>query len=48
MCEWAPVLCTVLCCRDQPDMAVRWNSLDGSVDRRSHTGKYEVVDGLPR
>ncbi|XP_076473042.1 ADP-ribose pyrophosphatase, mitochondrial-like [Babylonia areolata] len=26
----------------------KWNSLDGKVDRRSHTGRYEVVDKCPR
>ncbi|XP_076042899.1 ADP-ribose pyrophosphatase, mitochondrial [Oratosquilla oratoria] len=26
----------------------KWNELDGNVDRRSHEGTYEVVDGYPR
>jgi ADP-ribose pyrophosphatase len=26
----------------------KWNELDGKNDRRSHEGKYEIVDGLPR
>lgn len=26
----------------------KWNSLDGLIDRRSHTGTYEVVEGVPR
>ncbi len=24
-----------------------WNALDGNIDRRSHLGVYEVVDGIP-
>ena len=35
-------------CRNQKDMDVQWNELDGSIDRRSHNGRYEVVNGLPR
>ncbi|GFS20542.1 ADP-ribose pyrophosphatase, mitochondrial [Elysia marginata] len=26
----------------------KWNQLDGKVNRRSHTGKYEVVNSVPR
>lgn len=25
-----------------------FNQLDGKIDRRSHEGKYEVIDGIPR
>lgn len=25
----------------------KWNDLDGKIDRRSHTGRYDVVDGRP-
>lgn len=28
--------------------SVQWNKIDGKVDRRSFTGKYEIVDGVPR
>ena len=35
-------------CRNQKDMDVKWNELDGSIDRRSHNGIYKVVEGLPR
>ena len=24
-----------------------WNQLDGEIDRRSHVGVYELVDGIP-
>ena len=27
---------------------VRFNTLDGRVDRRSHTGVYDVINGIPR
>ena len=27
---------------------IKWNEFDGSVDRRSHLGKYSIVNGLPR
>ena len=32
------------------DPPLKFNELDGAynVDRRSYTGKYEVVDGVPR
>lgn len=26
----------------------KWNEIDVNVDRRSHTGKYAIVNGLPR
>lgn len=26
----------------------KWNCLDGEIDRRSHMGEYEVIDGIPR
>ena len=26
----------------------KWNMLDGKIDRRSHMGVYELVDGVPR
>ena len=29
-------------------MDVQWNELDGSINRRSHNGRYEIVNGLPR
>ena len=29
-------------------MDIQWNELDGSIDRRSHNGIYEIVNGLPR
>lgn len=25
-----------------------WNKLDSVIDRRSHMGVYEVIDGIPR
>ena len=25
-----------------------YNTLDGKVDRRSHMGPYDVIDGIPR
>jgi len=30
------------------DFAPKFNSLDGKIDRRSHNGTYDVVDGVPR
>ena len=42
--------------KDKPDWAdpenpldiKSWNQFDGKVDRRSHLGTYEVLDGIPR
>ena len=31
-----------------PEKQPQFNALDGNVDRRSHSGKYEVVGGVPR
>ena len=25
-----------------------WNALDGNIDRRSHMGEYEIIEGVPR
>ncbi len=25
-----------------------WNKLDDKIDRRSHMGEYEVINGVPR
>ncbi|KAI6184321.1 Nudix hydrolase domain-containing protein [Aphelenchoides bicaudatus] len=30
------------------DSKFKWNSIDGDIDRTSHVGKYEIVDGRPR
>jgi len=30
------------------DACPKWNKLDGKINRRSFTGKYEIVDGVPR
>ena len=27
---------------------LQFNTMDGDVDRRSHTGQYEVISGVPR
>ena len=24
-----------------------WNMIDGNTDRRSHTGSYDLIDGIP-
>lgn len=26
----------------------KWNEIDGKIDRRSHEGRYHIVDGLPQ
>jgi ADP-ribose pyrophosphatase len=28
--------------------SIRWNEIDNNIDRRSHLGKYEIINGLPR
>ena len=32
----------------KPDVLPKFNELDGRIDRRSHEGMYEIVNGLPR
>ena len=27
---------------------LKWNQIDGNIDRRSHLGIYEIVNGRPR
>ena len=27
---------------------LKFNEIDSKVNRKSHTGKYEIIDGLPR
>lgn len=34
--------------KQAPEKPLQFNSLDGKVDRRSHTGPYEIVGGVPR
>lgn len=54
--EYKPSEYTILkILKDKPDWAdendptkYKYNQLDGKIDRRSHLGKYEVVDGRPR
>lgn len=31
-----------------PPAPLKFNALDGKVDRQSHMGDYEIVDGVPR
>jgi ADP-ribose pyrophosphatase len=33
---------------DDPLVITNWNHLDGSIDRKSHLGDYEVIEGVPR
>jgi len=32
---------------DDPNFKPKWNSMDGKVDRRSHQGLYQVLNGYP-
>jgi len=32
----------------EKDLSIKWNSIDGKVDRRSFDGKYEIIDNVPR
>jgi ADP-ribose pyrophosphatase len=34
--------------KEEPEKPMQFNSLDGKVDRRSHTGTYQIVDKVPR
>lgn len=34
--------------RENKDHKIKWNAVDGKVNRKSHHGKYQTVDGAPR
>ena len=38
----------VLFRKETLEKPLEFNSLDGKVDRRSHTGTYQIVDRVPR
>uniref|UniRef100_A0A914W6S8 Nudix hydrolase domain-containing protein n=1 Tax=Plectus sambesii TaxID=2011161 RepID=A0A914W6S8_9BILA len=33
---------------DDSDFHPKWNSIDGKIDRKSHIGEYDIVDGRPQ
>ena len=46
--SWFVLVCLHMHRKVTPETPPKYNELDGKVDRRSHLGKYELVDGLPR
>ena len=38
----------VIPCRTNPDATLKFNEMDGKINRRSFTGKYMLVNGVPR
>ena len=53
-CDMLPTCWNALCSFSisyrtvKADVLPKFNELDGRIDRRSHEGIYEVVNGLPR
>jgi ADP-ribose pyrophosphatase len=33
---------------ENPLVITNWNALDGNIDRKSHIGDYQIINGVPR
>ena len=38
----------LICRKDVPKAPPKYNELDGNVNRRSHEGVYQLIEGVPR
>ena len=47
----APIILRQPAFADKPtgsDLSAKWNTVDGNINRCSHEGSYNIVNGIPR